>query len=85
MSKYRCFVIKEPIWKSVVKDSYTFGCLFGLVYANKTLLGGSRLFFWLLVLLWIDFMVKIAIREHKTPVEAMNELVKLELEERLNG
>ncbi len=42
MKKY-AITIKESITQSVIKDTYTFGCLLFSFYVNKTYLGNATL------------------------------------------
>jgi hypothetical protein len=55
--KKEYIVLNEGVWRSVLKDSYTFGLMFGLLLFNHQLLSGSGWLDILFVLLILVFVL----------------------------
>jgi hypothetical protein len=77
----KVLLIKEPVWKSVIKDTYTFGCLFAMFYLNHKFCGGSTIINIAILLMIIPVACSSLRRNSYTIAEAKEELARLEKEE----
>ena len=51
--KLKILIVRESFWQSFLSDTYTFFCLFSMLYLNHKILGSSWIIDVVIILCWL--------------------------------